>query len=206
MAAKGRMMMNSITSGGGRWSVWNLRWPNLWLGVSGSKTPSGVENTFANDYDRACDVRDYLGSVPLGDRSALILGDMPLETLIWKPKNELPRIVRVYYADPDANMIEILESSNIIYFNNSDEILSVEFKSSSIVIFDSAYPGVDAGISRLSFNIPKGKYLALTKRLDPMIEHLFLFMDSVRPNDPLGQTRSPQPHKADGRGARRHRL
>lgn len=167
MVAKGGVMMNSIVSGGGPLVCLELEVAKLWLGVAGSKTALGPEGNFIADYDRACGVRDYLGCVPLADRAALILGDMPLETLVWRPKNEIPGLVRIYYADPGVDVIELLESTQDLGFDNPDEVLPVGFLSSSIVVFDSALSGVDSEIPRLIFDVPKGKYLALTKQLEP---------------------------------------
>lgn len=173
--------MKSIVSGGGPLVCVESDVVSRWRGVTGSVKPHPHSDSASpSDYERACNVRDYLGKVPVGDRDALVLGDMPLETLIWKPLSELPRIVRVYYSDPgvDVTALPGLRASDIL--SDPDEALSVEFKSSPIVVFDSAYPGSDvSNVDRLSFDMPQGTYIAMTKRFEPddrtsILIHYFL--------------------------------
>lgn len=164
---EGMLAMKSIASGGGPLVCVELEVASRWRGVAGSAIAPGADSENSNDYKRACSIRDYLGEVPLGDRVALVLGDMPLETLIWQPSKSLPRIVRVFYGDPGVDVTKLLESSSELEFDDPDEVLAVEFKSSPIVVFDSAYPGSDASIDRLSFEMPAGKYLAMTKQFEP---------------------------------------
>lgn len=139
----------------------------------------GTDSEEPNDYKRACSVRDYLGKLPMGDRDALVLGDMPLETLIWLPLKSLPRIVRVYYGDPGVDVTKRLEAAGELDFDNPNEVLRVDFKSSPIVVFDSAYPGSDTSIDRLSFEMPAGQYVAMTKQFQPdertsVLVHIFV--------------------------------
>jgi hypothetical protein len=159
--------MKSIASGGGPLVCVEMEVANRWRGVAGSSVSRDVDQACPNDYERACGIRDYLGKVSVGDRDALVLGDMPLETLIWKPSGELPRIVRVYYGDPGVDVTTLLELATESALDDPDEVLSVEFKSSLIVVFDSAYPGSDASVDRLAFEMPAGSYLAMTKQLEP---------------------------------------
>lgn len=171
--------MKSIASGGGPLVCIELEAASRWRGVTGSATSPGIDSADSSDYERACRVSDYLGKVPLGDRVALVLGDMPLETLIWQPSKNLPRILRVYYGDPGVDMTKLLESAGELDFTDPDEVLSVEFKSSPIVVFDSAYPGGRDDVDRLSFDIPVGRYLVITKQFEPdertsVLVHLFV--------------------------------
>lgn len=83
------------------------------------------------------------------------------------PFRGIARIVRVYYGDPGVDVTKLLEASGELDFDSPVEVLSVEFKSSPVIVFDSAYPGDDAAIDRLSFEIPVGKYMAITKQFQP---------------------------------------
>lgn len=159
--------MKSIFSGGGPLVCVEMEVVDLWRGLAGNSVSRDIEPTFPNDYERACDVRDYLGKVSVGDRDALVLGDMPLETLIWTPPGELPRIVRVYYGDAGVDVTSLLEPIARGAPDDPDEILPVEFKSSPVLVFDAAYPGSDASIDRLLFEMPVGRYIAMTKYFEP---------------------------------------
>lgn len=155
-----------IKSGGGPLICVERELAQYWLGVAGNSITHGAGRTHANDYKRACSVSDYLGKIPLGTRHALILGDMPLETSVWRLRN-LPRIVRVYYADPDVDVIKRLESSPDLDFSSPVETLGIEVRSTPMIVFDSVYSGKDVGGEHLSFEVPRGMYSVLTKPFKP---------------------------------------
>lgn len=156
-----------IKSGGGPLICVELEIANSWLGVTGTSHSQGPNSECLSDYERACNVRDYIGKVSLSNHDALILGDMPLETLVWHRPDELPRVVRVIYGDPGVDIVKVLELGRELDFNDPIELLETNVKSESMVIFDSAYPGIDVSKSRLSFKLPKGKYIVLTKQFLP---------------------------------------
>ena len=156
-----------IKSGGGPLICVESELAQYWLGVGANSVVHGSGRTYANDYKRACSVPEYLGKVPLGHRHALILGDMPLETLIWQLPDKLPRIVRVFYADPDVDVAKRLESKQDIDFSNPVEKMVVEVKSTPMIVFDSAYAGREVGSAHLSFELPPSMYLVLTKPFSP---------------------------------------
>src|SRR6185295_11862206 len=53
----------------------------------------------ATDYDRACDVAGYLGVIPVGTGTGLVLGDQPLSTGWWPLKNGSGVLFRIFTAD-----------------------------------------------------------------------------------------------------------
>ena len=156
-----------IKSGGGPLICVERALAQYWLGVAANSITYGPDRTYTNDYKRACSVSDYLGKIALGNRHALILGDMPLETLIWQLPDQLPRIVRVYYADPDVAVTKRLESTQDPDFSGPVETMEVDVGSTPMIVFDSAYPGKDVGSAHLSFELPPGMYSVLTKALSP---------------------------------------
>lgn len=156
-----------IKSGGGPLICVASELSHCWLGVGANSIAYGSDQTYANDYERACSVSDYLGKVALGDGYALVLGDMPLETVIWQMPYKLPSIVRVYYADPDVNVIKILESAQEIDFSCPVETVELDVRSTPMIVFDSAYPGKDVVTACLSFDLPPGMYSVLTKPFNP---------------------------------------
>ena len=158
---------NWIKSGGGPLVCMELKIANSWLGITGNSVSSERNTKAATDYERACQVEDYLGKITVNNHVALILGDMPLETSIWRRRYELPMIVRVIYGDPGVDVIKVLELGEAIVFNDSIEALEVEVKSESMIVFDSAYPGAEARKRSLSFDLPSGKYVVLTKQFLP---------------------------------------
>jgi Immunity protein 21 len=156
-----------LKSGGGPLVCIGLDLEVCWLGVTGNSSSPDPSRKHASDYERACSVRAYLGKVPLGNGDALVLGDMPLETMIWHRTGKRPRIVRVFYGDSGIDIAEVLESATELDFDDPAEILHIQIRSGSMVVFDSAYAGADASIKRLSFELPAGKYRILTKQFLP---------------------------------------
>jgi len=156
-----------IKSGGGPLICVESELARYWLGVAANSIIHGPDRIHESDYKRACSVSDYLGKIPLGNRHALILGDMPLETLIWQLTEQLPRIVRVYYADPDVDVTKRLESTQNLDFSDPVETMEVDVRSTPMIVFDSAYPGKDVGGAHLSFELPPGMYSVLTKPFSP---------------------------------------
>ncbi|PHV09521.1 hypothetical protein CSQ89_21300 [Chitinimonas sp. BJB300] len=156
-----------IKSGGGPLLCIESELLQQWLGVEGNSVANGQDNTFANDYERACSVSDYLGKTPLGDRQAMVLGDEPLETMIWRQTEQPPLIVRVYYADPDVDVIERLGTVQDLDFSDPAESMEVEFNSKDMIVFDSAYPGKDIDNMFLTFELPPGTYTVITKPFQP---------------------------------------
>jgi hypothetical protein len=153
-----------------------------WQGVIGNSSHRDTDPAYTNDYERACSVSEYLGKIPLKDSYALVLGDMPLETLIWQPSNKFPRIVRIYYADPEVDVIKGLESIEILDFSDPAESLEVEVNSTPMIVFDSACPGNDVGEAYLSFELPQGTYSVITKPFSPddrtsLLIHAFIPSD-----------------------------
>ena len=159
--------MNSIKSSGGPLICVESELAQSWLGVRGNSILKGPDRVYSSDYERACRVPDYVGKVALENRSALILGDMPLETLIWSLPDQLPRIVRVFYADPGVDVTKVLESTQELDFTSPIELTEVDIGSVRMVVFDSAIPGKDVGNMYVSFELSPGPYSVFTKRFQP---------------------------------------
>ena len=154
-----------------------------WQGVVANSIEQGLGSVYLSDYERACSVEDYLGEIPLNGRRAIILGDMPLETMIWHVSDDLPRIVRVYYADPDVDVTKRLELTQDLDFSNPVELTEIDVKSGPLIVFDSACAGKDVGNACLSFNLSPGVYSILTKQFEPddrtsVLVHKFEYMRS----------------------------
>ncbi|MDT5268358.1 MAG: hypothetical protein QOH49_544 [Acidobacteriota bacterium] len=124
-----------------------------WRGHDGS---TAQEHEGRTDYERACDVDDYLGLVEVGSGRALVLGDEPMQTT-WCPSPEGSGVVllRWQWADSEAAVIdaagdmpeESWESTGLIFQTSGRDL----------VLFDSAYPGDEPG-ERLTIQLARGQY------------------------------------------------
>jgi hypothetical protein len=154
-----------------------------WLGVAANSILQGLDSAYPSDYKRACSVADYLGKIALDSRHAIILGDMPLETMIWHLPDQFPRIVRVYYADPDVDVTKRLESMQDLDFSSPVETMEIDVRSGPMIVFDSACAGNDVGDAHLTFYLPPGAYSILTKQFQPddrtsVLLHKFEYADA----------------------------
>lgn len=160
--------MEWIKSGGGPLLCIEKVLGRDWSGVDANSLPDETKSHYSNDYERACAVFDYVGKIPVRGGHALVLGDMPLQTLIWSRGHTLPKIVRVYYADPETNVISVLDAAPGTVFGDPVESIKFAVGSSPLVIFDSAYPFSEVrNIARLEFELPIGLYEVLTLKVDP---------------------------------------
>jgi Immunity protein 21 len=157
------VFMNWIKSVGGPLICVERELAPLWLGIVGNGVSDRFVTPLASDYDRACAVSDYVGSVDLPRGKALILGDMPLETTVWRPQSALPLIIRAFYMEPGVNLQKLLTAHSNLDFADPIESIDCEVESGHMVIFDSAVPWLQEGGPSLSLEIPSGNYQILTK-------------------------------------------
>lgn len=127
-----------------------------WRGIDGAS--AGSEDSGKTDYERACSISGYLGSLIVKDRTAIILGDMPMVTSIVKSKSGL-YILRIMYADSENDVIEYVSQydgrQGVL---ESEESQKFESDGSGIVIFDSAYPGAQEKLETISYPLARGLY------------------------------------------------
>ena len=132
----------------------------------GSDAPSNgrvVEANFrwgletATDYDRACDVEDWLGLINVGEGKAIVLGgDETATTWVDLIENREGMLIRWIYADSDEDAINKAKSL-------SDELgkeESFEFKigDSDLILFSAAESGNYKISPRMKFNLSSGTY------------------------------------------------
>jgi hypothetical protein len=163
--------MDEIESLGGFLICVENRLARQWKGIDGSSiNPDAQMRGVATDYDRACSIPNRCLSVlPLRHGAALILGERPLITGVWKdPLNRLI-IWRISYADPDDDIPSLLASLNEKSFEAPLESIEFSFASRHIVIFDTASPGDEADLESVSFDIAPGRYLVTTHVVRPIL-------------------------------------
>jgi Immunity protein 21 len=141
----------------------------------GSDPPSGgreVQAIFryagvgssATDYDRACDVTDYLALLGVGQGQGLVLGDEPFQTAWWLDQHWRGMLVRWRWAEDEASAIQALsripdpvwEETGLVFTSSG----------SPLYLFDSACPG-DELLDHLSIDLSQGSYSIATGILQP---------------------------------------
>jgi hypothetical protein len=159
--------MKWIKSGGGPLICVESKLASAWFGVLPANDPAASHSSGATDYDRACSVRSYLGTVELPGGSALILGDMPLETSTYRAASGSVLIARLFYIEPDADIPPMLEDVDRSSFADPEETLIFHVDSEPMAIFDSAFSGSDKMKKTLDLFISPGVYRILTKIFNP---------------------------------------
>lgn len=144
-----------------------------WDGTDPPEPHRSVRATFrwsgggpATDYDRACDVSEWLGVLPVGTGEGLVLGGEPLSTA-WCPttQGEASLLVRWEYAESDLAAARWLAAvPTKLPWRWSTRFA---FDAEPLVLFDAAEPGLDPSGPRLELALPSGKYDIHTVQWQP---------------------------------------
>lgn len=163
--------MDWVETNGGPLICLERRSLAVWGGIDRLTIPAAGAET---DYDRAGTVSymAYTGVVPLKQGEALILGDAPLSTTIFLSTTKRILIARAIYASGDED--RILMVNRDVPFDECCEVLEINWQSSPIVMFDSAYPGDDQDLRMLSFEVEPGRHRVSTRTWEPDPESAFI--------------------------------
>ena len=117
------------------------------------------------DYERACEIADYLGVVRVGSGYGVVLGEEPFSTTWWHcQKSGLSLIVRWVYAESEAKIIEALKSLPPDHWLTTN--VELEIREGELILFDAACPFTEIDNS-LTIKIPQGCYIAETLHYKP---------------------------------------
>lgn len=152
-----------------------------WSGVD--PNPSSTDRSVATDYERACQVQDYAGVIPVGHGSALVLGEEPMDATWW-PSRDLAEgvIVRVLYCGGDEAVARLLES--LRPESLTDTGLRMMITSPNLQLFNSACPGTLDVVPRLAVSIPIGGYAVHSVILNEPGSHMVVVHRLVRAQIP----------------------
>ena len=141
----------------------------------------GLTDTDRTDYERACEVHDYLGLIPIQRSTGFVLGDEPLPTTVVEQRSRSVAIVRLVYCDLNYDLENTVRNVSTGILHRLQQIrLSVS--ESSWVIFDSAYPGSIGMNHCMRFDMPVGDIIIDTCTYDPD-ERVSLIIHNVMTSD-----------------------
>lgn len=114
-----------------------------------------AEETRASDYDRACDVNDYVAPITVGYGEGLVLNDAPCATA-WLPRTWGGLVARWEYAESQGAMERALARipSDLPWVSKG----SWQLVGSPQELFNSAEPGMEPMLPRLMLEMPIGNY------------------------------------------------
>ncbi|MFB9352720.1 immunity 21 family protein [Streptomyces heliomycini] len=139
----------------------------FWTGADGEET--------ASDYDRACEVDGLLGLLPVGDATALVLGDEPAATAFLPEHGTL---VRWIAGDSEAELLASVPAA----LHTARWQPEVHWKvPGTVVLFDAAWPGTGStGTDQVSLTLAAGRYAVRAARVQPGPE-TWLVLVQLRP-------------------------
>ncbi|MEV7988418.1 Imm21 family immunity protein [Micromonospora sp. NPDC085948] len=161
-----------IESGGGPLVVVPSSALTDWQGaISGSGDP----NTW-DDYDRACRIDGYAGTVAVGDAEALVLGDEPATTT-YLPDRRI--FVRWIYAPSEVDVIRLVPRAvEVARWEDAGTWTT----SGPARLFDAAYAGDElAHEPHLTIDVAAGTYLIRTAYVDPERGTALVLVQLVEP-------------------------
>jgi len=134
------------------------------------------------DYDRACEVADYVEILEVGKGYGLVLGEEPFATTWW-PSDQGAKgfLVRWVCAEDEAQICAALNSFSLDSNWQSTDV-NFEIHHGQLILFDSSCIGtaIDAF---LTIEIPRGSYVVETLHYTPSDElSLILHRFVPRPN------------------------
>ncbi len=117
----------------------------------------------ATDYDRACDVSEYVEAIRVGDGQALVFGDEPMSTC-FVPEAGGGCFVR-WCCAPSADAVAALLSS-LPSTGFEVEVSAFTISRGSLLLFDSAYSGEEMD-GEVGIDLPSGDYDVATRTWEP---------------------------------------
>ena len=139
----------------------------------------------ATDYDRACDVEDYIALIDVGAGKGMVLGGEELDAT-WVPLFDGGLLVRWVYGESDEESLTAIDRIPKDFFEDSD--LSFSVGESPLVLFAACESGSDQIYPRIEFQIAPGCYQILTSRYEE-IDRISLICHRLKLN-PVDDGRS----------------
>jgi hypothetical protein len=164
------LVSNWVSSDGGPLLLVAEEYLLAWEGCENPSAGRKVEAQFrwnldgvATDYDRACDVHDWVGLIEVGQGKGLVLGDEPLTTT-WFPLADGGLLVRWVCADSEEELIaaarKIPDSAYV------DSGLCLQVRNSPLVLLQASESWDDQFYSRLEIQLMAGDYSISTSEYD----------------------------------------
>ena len=152
-----------IYSGGGPYILATRNNALAWLGTQGLSAGDG--SRFENDYERACESKDYASKIEGSLSDCLVIGDLP-DPLTILPTSECEAlVVKCLYTDTDEQVQAALKDVDTDSFE--DFPFQIEVTESKLFLFDSAWQLADIGDNYLELTLQLGRYAVSALNYEP---------------------------------------
>ena len=174
--------MKWIQSSGGPLVLIERRLMPIWRGVFGYSEEDRTDTTTSTtDYEIACSIKEYIGVIDTPKIKAIILGDMPLSTAVWRSRG-ISFLVRAFYMENGADINAIMNNYIEYVDKNIIELTKIYIEFGDLIIFDSALSGQSKSFDSLNFPMAAGNYNVITCAYQPnketsLLIHEFQIVD-----------------------------
>lgn len=152
-----------INSGGGPYILATRSSALAWLGTQGLS--AGDESRYENDYQRACEGKDYASKIEGKLSDCLVIGDLP-DPLTIMPTSECEAlVVKCLYTDTDEQVQAALKDVDTDSFE--DFPFQIEVAEPVLFLFDSAWRLADIEDNYLELNLQTGRYAVSMLNYEP---------------------------------------
>jgi hypothetical protein len=156
-----------ISSDGGPLIVVEQKYLGFWEGCDAPSNNRVPEAKFrrglevATDYDRACDIEDYIGLIDVGGGKAIVLGgDETAATWLHFRESEEGILIRWFSGNSETDVLRAADS--LSDKSGKNENLEFTIEDSDLVLFAACESGNDNVFPRLKYSLPKGTYKIFT--------------------------------------------
>lgn len=119
-----------ISSEGGPLILLERNIASYWKGHDGS----GTGERLSTDYERACEIEDYLGFLPVGPGEALVLNDEPMQTAWMRLGDTLGIVIRWEWAEDEETLVSAVQTIPEDLWEESG--LSLNVRDGRLLLFD----------------------------------------------------------------------
>lgn len=152
-----------IYSGGGPYILATRSSAFAWLGTEGLS--AGDASRYKNDYERACDVKDYAGAIAGSPNEILVIDDLPYEMMWLSDSPNTGLLIKWIGADSDEQVQAALKDVDTESFE--DFPLQIELAEPELFLFDSAWRLANIGDNYLKLMLQPGRYAVSTLIYEP---------------------------------------
>lgn len=145
------------------------------MGVFGSS-----QELAFNDYERACEISEYIEVIQCNNGLLAVLGDEPLQSAFFCNADKKPCVVRLVYRKVAYSDSFIFELSDIKQIGPS---IKIPIWSGSLLLLDSSSPYANLDRDGDHINVTPGDYVVTAEKFErpgeiSLIIHRFLRVGS----------------------------
>lgn len=146
--------LNWISSTGGPYILTNQFTALEWGGVE--SISKGSKQQYSNDYERACEIKNYCGIIFNQNKPILVIGDTPNDMAVLELKENGILLIKWVGAESEEQILASLHNIDNLTFD--DQNLSFPIEDENLVVFDASATFKGSANNKLFVNGKRGNY------------------------------------------------